>query len=199
MLILQPSIFHGNMGSLETHLDAVRQTGTEDVGGEQCDVIEVSYMQGQRSKYYWLAQSDHLPRKLREVVRVATGADAERRRHVVHAGAGGAGLKGLSHPLVVPGAGDDDDLRAGELPEVGRDGLEDVRRGPRRDDCPHRPGRAGDAPGEVGQGGDRRDDDRASRPGGPVPPAAAGKRGEERRGKGDRPEDTARHAGTDPA
>ncbi len=73
MLILQPSIFHGNLGSLEVHLDGVRRTGTEEVGGERCDVIEVSYMKGQRSKYYWLAQRDHLPRKLREVVRVAVG------------------------------------------------------------------------------------------------------------------------------
>ena len=73
MLVMQPSIFHGNMGSLEAHLDAVRSKGTEEVGGEQCDVIELAYMKGQRSKYYWLAHSDHLPRKLKEVVRVASG------------------------------------------------------------------------------------------------------------------------------
>lgn len=73
MLILQPSIFHGNMGSLEPHLDGVRSRGTEDVAGEPCDVIEVGYMKGQRSKQYWLAKSDHLPRKLKETVRVATG------------------------------------------------------------------------------------------------------------------------------
>jgi outer membrane lipoprotein-sorting protein len=55
MLIMQPSIVHGNMGSLEEYLDAVRGRGTEEVGGETCEVIELSYMKGQRSKYYWLA------------------------------------------------------------------------------------------------------------------------------------------------
>ncbi len=73
MPVLQPSIFHGNMGSLEPYLDAVRSMGTEEIAGEKCHAIEVSYMKGQRSKYFWIAERDHLPRKLKEVVRVGIG------------------------------------------------------------------------------------------------------------------------------
>jgi peroxiredoxin len=36
-------------------------------------VIEVSFMQHQRSRYLWIARRDGLPRKLKEVVRVASG------------------------------------------------------------------------------------------------------------------------------
>jgi peroxiredoxin/outer membrane lipoprotein-sorting protein len=73
MLILQPSIFHGKADSLEPYLDAVRGQGTEVIGDELCDVVEVSYMKGQRSKYFWIARSDSLPRRLKEVVRVGGG------------------------------------------------------------------------------------------------------------------------------
>jgi hypothetical protein len=41
------------------------------VGDEPCDLIEVSFMKHQRSWYLWLSQKDHLPRKLKQVVRVS--------------------------------------------------------------------------------------------------------------------------------
>jgi hypothetical protein len=41
------------------------------VGSEDCDKIEVSIMKGQRSWYLWLSKRDHLPRKLRQIVRVS--------------------------------------------------------------------------------------------------------------------------------
>ena len=69
--VLQPSSFHGYPLSFEVYLDGVRHSGTEAVGGEQCDVIEVSFMNHQRSWYLWLSRKDHLPRKLKEVTRVA--------------------------------------------------------------------------------------------------------------------------------
>ena len=45
--------------------------GVEKVGDEECDVIEASIMKRQRSWYLWLSKKDHLPRKLKQVVRVS--------------------------------------------------------------------------------------------------------------------------------
>jgi outer membrane lipoprotein-sorting protein len=69
--ILDPSTFHGYTDSLQPYLDGVRGMGTEKVGEEVCDVVEVSLMKHQRSWYLWLARKDHLPRKLKEIVRVS--------------------------------------------------------------------------------------------------------------------------------
>ena len=71
MTILDPSTFHGYTDSLQPYLDGVRSVGTEQAGGETCDIIEVSLMKYQRSWTLWLARKDHLPRKLAEVVRVS--------------------------------------------------------------------------------------------------------------------------------
>jgi outer membrane lipoprotein-sorting protein len=71
MPILDPSTFHGYTDSLQPYLDGVRSVGTEQAGGEACDVIEVSLMKHQRSWKLWLARKDHLPRKLTEIVRVS--------------------------------------------------------------------------------------------------------------------------------
>jgi peroxiredoxin len=45
--------------------------GTEKIGDEECDVIEVIILKGQRCRYLWLSRSNHLPRKLKEVIRLA--------------------------------------------------------------------------------------------------------------------------------
>jgi peroxiredoxin len=71
IMTLDPSIFHGYMDSLQPYIDGVKSMGTELVAGEQCDIIEVSFMKRQRSKYFWLSRSDNLPRKLKEVVRIS--------------------------------------------------------------------------------------------------------------------------------
>jgi peroxiredoxin/outer membrane lipoprotein-sorting protein len=70
MPVLQPSYFHGGGSSLDEYLDGVRGLGTDKVGDEECDLIEVSFMDNQRSKYLWISPRNHLPRKLKEVVRV---------------------------------------------------------------------------------------------------------------------------------
>jgi peroxiredoxin/outer membrane lipoprotein-sorting protein len=70
--ILDASVFHGHVDSVERYLDAVRSAGAETVGGEACDKIEVSFMNHQRGWYLWLSTRDHLPRKLKEVVRVSS-------------------------------------------------------------------------------------------------------------------------------
>lgn len=70
--IIDPSTFHGYTDSLQPYLDGVRSRGTERVDGLDCDVIEVSFMKRQRIWYLWLSKEYHIPRKLKEIVRVRT-------------------------------------------------------------------------------------------------------------------------------
>ncbi len=71
MTIIDPSTFHGYTDSLQPYLDGVRGWYSESIEGQECDVIEVSFMKRQRIWYIWLSKQDHLPRKLKEVVRVS--------------------------------------------------------------------------------------------------------------------------------
>jgi len=71
MTIIDPSTFHGYTDSLQPYLDGVRSMGMEKVGREKCDLIEVSFMKHQRSWYLWLSRKDHLPRKLKAIIRVS--------------------------------------------------------------------------------------------------------------------------------
>jgi len=77
MTILDPSTFHGYTDSLQPYIDAVRPLGQETISGEVCDGIEVSFMKHQRSWYPWLSRKDHLPRKLKQIVRVSYDITAE--------------------------------------------------------------------------------------------------------------------------
>ena len=70
--VVDPSTFHGYTDSLQAYIDGIRSLGTETVGGEVCDGLEVSIMKHQRSWYLWLARKDRLPRKLQQVVRVSS-------------------------------------------------------------------------------------------------------------------------------
>jgi peroxiredoxin/outer membrane lipoprotein-sorting protein len=69
MLVLQPAYFFGYLESLHPLIDGVRGHGTETVDGVECDVIEVGYVKGQRSRTIWVSRKDHLPRRLKEEVR----------------------------------------------------------------------------------------------------------------------------------
>ncbi len=71
MPVLDPSTFFGYTDSLQTYVDGVRKIEDEKVEDEQCAGIEVSIMKHQRSWYLWLSPKDHLPRKIKEVIRVA--------------------------------------------------------------------------------------------------------------------------------
>ncbi|RJP25912.1 MAG: DUF2092 domain-containing protein [Candidatus Omnitrophota bacterium] len=71
MSIIDASTFHGYEDSMQAYLDGVRNMGRETIDKEEFDVIEVSFMKHQRSWYLWLSQQDHLPRKLKQVVRVS--------------------------------------------------------------------------------------------------------------------------------
>jgi outer membrane lipoprotein-sorting protein len=71
MTILDLSMFHGYVDCMQKYLDGVRMIGDEVINGEPCDQIEVSIMKHQRSWFLWLSRSDHLPRKLKEIVRVS--------------------------------------------------------------------------------------------------------------------------------
>lgn len=70
MPILDPSTFHGYTDSLQRYVDAVRSAPAEKIGKEECDVIEVSIMRGQRSWKIWLSKKDHLPRRVQQTLRV---------------------------------------------------------------------------------------------------------------------------------
>jgi outer membrane lipoprotein-sorting protein len=71
MTIIDPSTFHGYTDSLQPYLDGAKSWYTESIDGHECDVIEVRFMKHQRIWYLWLSKEDHLPRKLKEVVRVS--------------------------------------------------------------------------------------------------------------------------------
>jgi hypothetical protein len=71
MPIIDPSTFYGYTDSLQQYLDGVKGLGTERLGDEDFDKIEVSFMKHQRSWYLWLSRRDHLPRKLKQIVRVS--------------------------------------------------------------------------------------------------------------------------------
>jgi len=71
MTIIDPSTFHGYTDSLQPYLDGVKSWEPESIKGQECDVIEVSFMKHQRIWYIWLSKQDHLPRKIKEVVRVS--------------------------------------------------------------------------------------------------------------------------------
>lgn len=71
MTILDLSTFHGYTDCLQEYIDGVKALPEENVGGEECDGIEVSIMKGQRSWYLWISKQDHLPRKLKQIVRVS--------------------------------------------------------------------------------------------------------------------------------
>jgi len=68
--VIDPSIF-GTFYEKpwwQTHMDGVRRVGTEKVGSEECEVIEVRFLHARVSHFLWLSKVDHLPRKLKEVV-----------------------------------------------------------------------------------------------------------------------------------
>jgi outer membrane lipoprotein-sorting protein len=84
MPIVDPSTFHGYTDSLQPYIDGVAGRGTDRIGREKCDVIEVSIMNAQRTWYFWLSQEDHLPRRIKQIIRGAwgNGVDVEDWSHV---------------------------------------------------------------------------------------------------------------------
>jgi len=70
MLVFDPSTFHGYTDSLQDYIDCIQTVGNETVLGQDCEVIRVSIMRGQREWFLYLAKSDHLPRRLKEIVHV---------------------------------------------------------------------------------------------------------------------------------
>jgi peroxiredoxin len=68
--ILDPSIFHGLADPMEPFLDGVRSIGISTVDGETCDIVLSEYEQRRRSRAFWIARRDRLPRRLVETVRL---------------------------------------------------------------------------------------------------------------------------------
>lgn len=69
MTILDPSIFHGSPDLMDALLESVKIVGSVNADGEVCDIIEASYLKGQRTRVFWISRRDRLPRKLEETVR----------------------------------------------------------------------------------------------------------------------------------
>jgi hypothetical protein len=69
MPFIDPSTFHGYTDGLQPYLDGVAGRGTDRIGHEECDVIEVCFMKAQRTWYLWLSQRDHLPRRAKQIIR----------------------------------------------------------------------------------------------------------------------------------
>jgi len=67
--ILDPSTFHGCADPLEPYIDGARSRGPDDIGGENCDVIEISYMDAQLTRYFWISRQDRLPRQIKQIDR----------------------------------------------------------------------------------------------------------------------------------
>jgi outer membrane lipoprotein-sorting protein/peroxiredoxin len=69
MMIIDPSIFHGSPDLMDALLESVTSGGSVNVDGEVCDIIEASYLKGQRTRVFWISRRDRLPRRLEETMR----------------------------------------------------------------------------------------------------------------------------------
>jgi len=69
--ILDPSTFYGRTSELDPYVDGIRLAGTDKADGEKCDVIEISFLKAQRTQHLWISRQDHLPRRIKEILRVA--------------------------------------------------------------------------------------------------------------------------------
>jgi outer membrane lipoprotein-sorting protein len=71
-IILDPGMFSSSASPSAPAMDGIRSRGPDKVGKELCDVVEMSFAATKRTRYIWLARSDHLPRKAKEITRDAT-------------------------------------------------------------------------------------------------------------------------------
>jgi peroxiredoxin len=69
--VLDPSIFHGYTDPLESYIDGVRSRGAYHIADQHCDIIEVSYMKAQRTRYFWISRKNHLPLMMKEILRLS--------------------------------------------------------------------------------------------------------------------------------
>jgi peroxiredoxin/outer membrane lipoprotein-sorting protein len=69
MTILEPSVFHGSTDPLDRYFNGARLLGSATVGQEQCDIVEATFLGGERTRTFWISKRDRLPRMLEEVVR----------------------------------------------------------------------------------------------------------------------------------
>ncbi len=68
--ILDPSVFHGLQDPMKPFLVEVRGMGSAAVDGEVCDVVAAEYEERRRSRVFWIARCDRLPRRIVETVRL---------------------------------------------------------------------------------------------------------------------------------
>ncbi|MFC1760978.1 hypothetical protein ACFL6U_02735 [Planctomycetota bacterium] len=68
-LILDPSQRFQLPTERHSKIDGIRLRGTDRIRGEPCDVIEISYNRAETTQYIWISCADHLPRRIKEIVR----------------------------------------------------------------------------------------------------------------------------------
>ncbi|OHB83867.1 MAG: hypothetical protein A2Z38_09040, partial [Planctomycetes bacterium RBG_19FT_COMBO_48_8] len=56
---------------LESYIDGVRSRGPYYIGDQECDIIEVSYMKAQRTRYFWISRENHFPLMMKEILRLS--------------------------------------------------------------------------------------------------------------------------------
>jgi outer membrane lipoprotein-sorting protein len=67
-MVIDPSIFQGINNAFEPFIDWIQNRGVEKVGDEDCNIIEISYMNHERSHYFWISRRDNLPRRLKMII-----------------------------------------------------------------------------------------------------------------------------------
>ncbi len=82
--ILFPPVHFNGLRNPMQYAKAIRIVGEEKMNGELCDVIEVSFLFGQRSHLLWLSKIDHLPRRIKQVSRVCEYLTTYETWHDVH-------------------------------------------------------------------------------------------------------------------
>ena len=83
MLAFQPSVFFGQVDTPLT-IEAIAPLGVQRIDNESCDGILLSMADGQRTMEYWLARSDHLPRRIKAVAHVTQDVVVEEAWTSVH-------------------------------------------------------------------------------------------------------------------
>ena len=76
-IIMNPAVFQAINNSSESIIDWMQSRGIEKVGHEDCNVVEVSYANHQRSQYFWISKRDNLPRKLKDIVRASEDSNTQ--------------------------------------------------------------------------------------------------------------------------
>jgi peroxiredoxin len=69
--VLNPGAFFGFTKFAPNEVDGMRRLPAEKVNGEECERIEASLIKHEESWYFWLSTRDHLPRRIKRIIRAS--------------------------------------------------------------------------------------------------------------------------------